>query len=219
MKAIGMFGGTFDPVHYGHLRTALELQVMLGLEEIRFVPCADPPHRGAPIATADARVRMLEAAIAGQSGFVVDTRELGRSGPSYSIDTLESLRKDFPDASLCMIVGMDAFLGLPTWHAWRRLLDLAHIVAAHRPGWNVPIKGDLRALISEHRTRSRDDLKRSTRGRVHIEEVTQLEVSSTHLRATIAAGIEAQYLMPDSVWNIIVQTGCYATQSKERHSG
>lgn len=219
MRAIGVFGGTFDPVHYGHLRTALELQQLLGLEEIRFVPSAEPPHRSPPIAAAAARVRMLEAAIAGQAAFVVDERELRRSGPSYSVDTLESLRRDFPDASLCMIVGMDAFLGLPTWRAWHRLLDLAHIVAAHRPGWNVPIEGELRALIAEHRTGSRDDLKNTACGRVHIEEVTQLEVSSTHLRATIAAGIEGQYLMPDSVWNIIVETGCYATRSRERTSG
>lgn len=219
MRTVGVFGGTFDPVHYGHLRTALELRALLGFEQIRFVPCADPPHRNAPLAPAGIRVRMLEAAIAGQRGFVVDRRELERPGPSYSVDTLESLRSDLPDVPLCMIVGMDAFLGLPTWHAWHRLLDLAHIVVAHRPGWRAPVEGELGKLIATHGTRARADLERSVSGRVHVEAVTQLEISSTHLRATISAGIEAQYLMPDSVWNIIVETGCYATQSKERTSG
>lgn len=215
MKAIGVFGGTFDPVHYGHLRTALEARALLELDEIRFVPCADPPHREAPLAGQEARVRMLRAAIVGQRDFVIDERELERVGPSYTVHTLESMRREFPDASLCMIVGMDAFLGLPTWHAWDRLLDLAHIVVAHRPGWRMPVEGALGELIEDHGTLVRADLKTATHGRVHVEEVTQLEISSTHLRATMRAGIEAQYLMPDSVWRIIVETGCYATQSQD----
>lgn len=219
MRLIGVFGGTFDPVHYGHLRTALELEYVLGLDEVRFVPCAAPPHRTAPLAPADLRVRMLEAATEGRAAFVIDERELQRAGPSYSVDTLASLRAELPDASLCMIVGMDAFLGLPTWHAWHRLLELAHIVVAHRPGWRVPVEGELGELIAARETRSRDDLRQSVAGCVHVEEVTQLEISSTHLRTTIGAGIPAKYLMPDGVWDLIVETGCYATRTQERHSG
>jgi len=213
MRAIGVFGGTFDPVHYGHLRTALELRIKLALDEMRFVPCADPPHRAAPLTPSALRVRMLEAALAGQPGFVLDQRELHRSGPSYSVDTLESLRADYPEDSLCMIVGMDAFLGLTSWHNWQRLLDLAHIVVAHRPGWRAPDTGELGRFVDAHRTSSRTDLLHQRAGRVHIEEVTQLEISSTQLRAAIQAGIGARYLMPDGVWKIIRETGCYAPQS------
>jgi nicotinate-nucleotide adenylyltransferase len=215
MRAIGVFGGTFDPVHYGHLRTALELRVKLALDEMRFIPCANPPHRTAPLAADAIRLRMLQAAVAGQDGFVVDDRELQRGGPSYSVDTLRSLRLDYPHDSLCMIVGMDAFLGLPSWRDWRSLLDLTHIVVAHRPGWHAPEKGELGRFVAAHRSETRADLRLRNAGRVHIEEVTQLEISSTHLRATIQAGMEAKYLMPDSVWDIILETGCYATRTQE----
>ena len=133
MRCIGVFGGTFDPVHFGHLRTAYELLVRLELAEVRFVPCAVAPHRRQPITDSATRVRMLEAAIADVPEFVIDTRELERAGPSYTVDTLESLRTEYPDEALCLLLGMDAFLGLPGWHEWERLLDLAHIVVANRP--------------------------------------------------------------------------------------
>jgi nicotinate-nucleotide adenylyltransferase len=210
MRAIGIFGGTFDPIHYGHLRTAFELLRLLALDEVRFIPTAYPPHRRTPRADAALRLRMLLAATAAEAAFVVDERELRRGGASYTIDTLRSLRDDFPDAAICMILGMDAFLGLPSWKDWQQLLDLAHIVVAHRPGWQAPAHGSLGDFVSAHLSRGADELSRAPAGRVHIEEVTQLEISSTHLRATMRAGIEAKYLMPDSVWNIINETGCYA---------
>jgi nicotinate-nucleotide adenylyltransferase len=110
MKPIGIFGGTFDPVHYGHLRTAFEMLQALRFEEVRFIPCGDPPHRGVTYANAAQRMRLVELAIAGQDGFVADDREIRRSGPSYTIDTLAALREEFPGRSLGLIIGMDAFL-------------------------------------------------------------------------------------------------------------
>lgn len=210
MQAIGIFGGTFDPIHYGHLRSALELRYRLALDEIRFVPCAVPPHRDLPAAADGTRLRMLHAALDDEPSFVVDERELERSGPSYSIDTLASLRAELPRASLCLILGMDAFLGLASWRAWRELLDLAHIVVARRPGSELPSEGELGELLRRRRTAVAADLKRSIAGGVHVEEVTQLEISSTRLRAAIAAGQTARYLLPDEVWKVIVETGCYA---------
>ena len=109
MNPMGVFGGTFDPIHYGHLRTAFELLQELRLSEVRFMPCGTPPHRGTPIADAELRVRMVELATEAQHGFVVDDRELQREGPSYSVDTLAALRAEYPTRSLCLIVGMDAF--------------------------------------------------------------------------------------------------------------
>jgi nicotinate-nucleotide adenylyltransferase len=153
---------------------------------------------------------MLRVALAAEPGFVVDERELERPGPSYSVDTLQSLRAEQPDTSLCLLLGMDAFLDLPAWHQWTRLLDLAHIVVAHRPGWQAPYEGTLGKLIRKHRTAAPGDLHESIAGRIHIEPVTQLEVSSTELRRSIRAGIQPKYLLPDSVWRIIVETDCYA---------
>ena len=108
------------------------------------MPCGTPPHREAPIAPDDLRVAMVRAATAGLNGFVVDERELSRGGPSYSVDTLAALRAEHPRKSIALIIGMDAFLGLPKWHRWEELLDLAHIVVAHRPGWRAPDIGAAR---------------------------------------------------------------------------
>jgi nicotinate-nucleotide adenylyltransferase len=210
---VAVFGGTFDPVHYGHLRTAYELKHKLRFDEVRFVPCGEPPHRTAPITPADVRVRMLEAAIGGEPGFAVDLREIERKGPSYTVDTLRSLREDLPTAPLCLLLGMDAFLDLPLWHEWHHLLDHAHVVVAHRPGWQAPRHGQLGELIRKHVAASPQELRESRAGKIHIEPVTQLEVSSTELRRSIRAGIDAKYLLPDSVWRIIVETRCYASPS------
>lgn len=213
MACAGIFGGMFDPVHYGHLRTAFELKAKLDLDEVRFVPCANPPHRDAPSA-GELRLRMLRAACADAPGFVVDARELERGGPSYTVDTLASIRAERPDEPLCLILGMDAFLGLPSWHRWERLLDLAHIAVAHRPGWHAPRDGALGRLVQGCRTADVADLHRDAAGRLHIEEVTQLEISSTDLRRTIAGGLDPKYLLPESVREIIAETHCYARDAR-----
>lgn len=209
MKPIGVFGGTFDPVHYGHLRTAFELLQALRLAEVRFIPCSDPPHRGRTFASAAERLRMVAVAIEDQDGFVVDDRELARAGPSYTIDTLISLREEFPRHPLGLILGMDAFLGLQAWHRWEDILDIAHIVVAHRPGWKAPDLGPLGAMISEHGTHKVDDLHDDLAGRVHIHAVTQLEIASTEIRDLVAAGRDPRFLMPDTVCDAINQSACY----------
>jgi len=209
MSPIGIFGGTFDPIHYGHLRSAFEMLQVLRLSEVRFFPSGDPPHRGSTYATAQLRLEMVRAATAGQPEFVVDDREMRRAGPSYTIDTLISLRKEHPDASLGLIVGMDAFLGLTSWHRWDELLDLAHIVVAHRPGWRAPDIGALGDIIDRHGTHHVDDLHDNTHGQIHIHAVTQLEISSTEIRDIVAAGRDPRFLMPDVVRDIIVDNHCY----------
>ncbi|HEX7113579.1 MAG TPA: nicotinate-nucleotide adenylyltransferase [Steroidobacter sp.] len=209
MKTIGIFGGTFDPIHYGHLRTAFELQEALRLGEVRFMPAGNPPHREATVASAEVRLAMVRAATADQPGFVVDDREVRREGLSYSVDTMRTLREDFPEHSLCLIIGMDAFLGLPKWYQWRELLDLAHLVVAHRPGWRAPRMGPLGELLVDRGTGRIGDLHESPAGRIYIHAVTQLEISSTEVRKLIAAGRSPRYLMPDAVREIIDQTGCY----------
>lgn len=209
MKPIGIFGGTFDPIHYGHLRSAFEMLQALRLGEIRFIPCGDPPHRGVTFANAKQRYKLVELAIAGQEGFVADDRELRREGPSYTMDTLATLRKEFPQRSLGLIVGMDAFLGLPGWYRWEEILDLSHIVVAHRPGWKAPDMGVLGDLISEHGTHRVDDLHEALCGHVHIHAVTQLEIASTEIRDLVAAGRDPRFLMPDVVRDEILESNIY----------
>ena len=149
---IGVLGGTFDPIHYGHLRTAFELWQALKLAEVRFLPTGNPPHRERTLADAALRVEMVRAAVADQPPFVVDDREVRRAGASYTVDTLTELRSENPERSLCLLLGMDAFLGLPNWHRWRELFDLAHVVVAHRPGWKAPLHGPLGELMVDRGT-------------------------------------------------------------------
>ena len=218
MSPIGVFGGTFDPIHYGHLRTAFEVLQALSLAEVRFVPCGDPPHRGITFAAADIRARMVELATSGQPEFIVDDRELRREGPSYSVDTLNSLRQEFPGRSLCLIIGMDAFLGLPEWHRWDEILDFAHLVVAHRPGWQAPADGVLGELLSDHRTANVSDIHGATNGYVYVRAVTQLEIASTEIRKLIASGRDPRFLMPDAVRDAILECACYSGNTMEETS-
>ena len=209
MSPIGIFGGTFDPIHYGHLRSAFELLQALDLAEIRFVPSGDPPHRGHTFAPAALRYRMVEAAAAGQAGFVVDDRELEREGPSYTVDTLSSYREEHGATSLCLILGVDAYLGLTSWHRWDEILNLAHIIVAHRPGWRLPDTGELGGLLAQNGTENIEDLHAAPCGCIYDHAVTQLEIASTEIRKLIAAGRDPRFLMPDAVRDIIVESGCY----------
>jgi nicotinate-nucleotide adenylyltransferase len=207
---IGIFGGTFDPIHYGHLRTAFELLQALRLPEMRFMPAGNPPHRDETVASNAQRLAMVRAAVAGQTGCSVDDREMRKSGPSYSVETLAELRAEYPARSLCLIVGMDAFLGLPKWHQWRELLTLAHLVVAHRPGWRAPTMGPLGEMLVDRGTGSVLDLHQRHAGCIYIHAVTQLEISSTEVRSLIQSGRDPRYLMPDGVRRLIHDSGCYA---------
>jgi len=206
---LGIFGGTFDPIHYGHLRTAFEMLQSLRFGEVSFMPCGDPPHRESPHANSELRLAMVRAATEDQDGFSVDDRELLRDGPSYSVDTLFVLRREFPHRSIALIIGMDAFLNLPDWHEWRELLHLAHIVVAHRPGWRAPDMGALGDLLAERGTHRIDDLHSASAGHIYVHDVTQLEISSTEIRELVAVGRDPRFLMPDAVQKIIDESGCY----------
>jgi nicotinate-nucleotide adenylyltransferase len=207
---MGIFGGTFDPIHYGHLRTAFEMLQALRFDEVRFMPCGNPPHRGETYADAEMRLEMVRVATEGQHGFVVDDRELQRDGPSYSVDTLATLRNEFPLRPIALMIGMDAFLGLPKWYQWRELLQLAHIVVAHRPGWRAPDIGPLGELLADRGTHRIGDLHQAKSGHIFIHDVTQLEISSTEIRELVAVGRDPRFLMPDSVRDVIERSGCYA---------
>jgi nicotinate-nucleotide adenylyltransferase len=213
MSPIGIFGGTFDPIHYGHLRTAFEMLQALRFGELRFVPSGDPPHRGETYAPASLRLEMVRAATANEPRFVVDDCEVRRQGPSYTVDTLAAMREEQPEAPMGLILGMDAFLGLADWHRWNEILDHAHIVVAHRPGWRAPDIGAIGELISEHGTHRIDDLHEQRDNLIYIHAVTQLEISSTEIRDLVGAGRDPRFLMPDVVRDIIMESNCYSKAS------
>ena len=215
-KPIGVFGGTFDPVHFGHLRPALEVLEELGLAEVRLVPVHVPAHRPMPAAAGDHRLDLLSLAVADIEGFRVDTRELERPGPSYMVDTLESLRREFPAAPLCLILGMDSFLGLPTWHRWQELAELAHLGVLNRPGGELPRDGVLADWLAPRRAASPAALNERLAGAVYFHPVTQLSISATRIRELIAGGRAPRFLVPEPVWRFIAARGLYGWMADDR---
>jgi nicotinate-nucleotide adenylyltransferase len=214
---LGIYGGTFDPVHYGHLRTGLEVKEALGLEELRFLPCRVPPHRGTPGAGPGQRARMLELALDGaEPGFALDLRELRREGPSYMVDTLASLREEIGDRPLCLVVGLDAFCGLPSWHRWRDLFGLAHLAVMRRPDAPEPAwAGGLAEMVAARRALDLAELRLAPAGRVAFLEVTQLAISATAIRRLVAEGKSPRYLLPEPVLRTIRSEGLYREAGKK----
>jgi nicotinate-nucleotide adenylyltransferase len=199
MRPIAILGGTFDPVHIGHLRVAWEAADVLEAE-VRLMPAQVPPHRPAPAASAEQRVRMLQLALAGQDRLTLDTRELDRNGPSYTFDTLRSLRDEFgAERPLILLLGADAFAGLPTWHRWRELFDLAHIAVLTRPGHVPAWSAELVEATAPRRARMAADLRATPAGRLFALAVTPLEISASQVRALLAAGHEPRWLLPDAL--------------------
>jgi nicotinate-nucleotide adenylyltransferase len=203
---IGIFGGTFDPIHYGHLRSALEVKEIFNLTEVRLIPSAQPPHRQQPMASAVLRLQMLELAIDDQSDFVADDRELKRSGHSYMADTLQSLRQDFPSQSLLLFMGNDAFNKITNWHRWQDLLTYAHLVVMTRPGFSAE---QLDTYFSDKLITEKQLLAKQTAGLLFFQQITQLDISATAIRNMIALGKNPRFLLPDTVITVINQHQLY----------
>ena len=198
-KPIGILGGTFNPIHNGHLRLALELYERLDLAEVRLLPVGQPPHREQPSVSKQHRLELVETAIMGVTGLSLDDRELRREGLSYMVDTLNSLRQDLPQRSLCLILGMDAFLGLPQWHQWQRLISFAHILVVNRPNSRLSDNETMQEFIKKHKTLNKKDLQTKKYGKIWIEEMPILSISSTQIRQIIAEGKNPHYLLPATV--------------------
>lgn len=213
-RAIGIFGGTFDPVHFGHIRTSLSLRERLPLEEIRYIPANAPPHRPAPHAAATQRWHMLTTVLSGIPGVTADDRELRREGLSYTVDTLEDLRAEFGEAvRLCLIVGTDAFAALDTWHRWEDLMTLCHLIVMRRPGAALPRNGAVATALDRRRLGTPDALLDTPGGGILPWSVPQIDISSSVIRACIAAGRQPRYLLPGSVWAYICRAGLYGARN------
>ena len=212
---IGLYGGTFDPVHHGHLRTALEAMETLGLAELRFLPLNQPVHRAEPLASAAQRQAMLEVAIADQPGFGLDQSELERGGASFMIDTLRALRQRVGQCPLALLLGVDAFGHFLDWREPLNIADLCHLVIMARPGYQLPTHGPLGALVAARRVTDIDALHQRSGGLLFILPVAQLEISSSRIRALLHERKDPRYLLPDSVLNIIRAQGLYQSQPYE----
>ena len=184
-----MLGGTFDPVHYGHLRIAAQVRAALGVPQVMMVPAADPPHRAPPGAPGADRVAMLELGIADFTGLGIDLVEIRRGGKSYTVDTLLALRARWPARSLAWVIGADAFAGLPQWHRFREVLGLAHLVVVARPGVDLAssLHGELAELWNARATSDREALARAPAGAIIRVETTPQAISATALRVALAA--------------------------------
>jgi len=210
VNAIGIFGGTFDPVHFGHLRAAVEAREKLAVADFRLLPAGQPPHRESPAASPAQRLEMLRLAIAGCPHLQVDDREVRRAGFSYMSDTLAEIRDEAGDTPLLLLIGQDAANALDTWHEWRRLFDLAHLVVMRRPEAHFQCAGELRSEIERRRVRDPVRLHECPAGRVLSLEITQLDISSTDIRARLASRRSPRFLLPDQVLDYIRSQGLYA---------
>lgn len=207
---IGLLGGTFDPVHNGHLAVATHLRAELDMDSVHLILNARPPHRTPPVCPTEHRLAMLQAAVAGDGRLEVDTRELKRTGPSYSLWTLRSLRREFPRASLCWIIGADAWLGLTGWYHWYELSSLAHFVVVKRPGWSLS-SGGTDGLSRDSRV-----LRRRTAGARVMCDGPGIDLSASDIRGRVTAGEDVSGSVPAPVWSYIRKEGLYGYQQSNR---
>lgn len=209
LRRIGVLGGTFDPVHIGHLRSALEVAGALALDELRLVPNFRPPHRGTPQVAPEQRLRMVELAVQGAAPLLVDGRELMRNKPSYTVDTLESMRAELGEqAPLFLLLGWDAFCGLPGWHRWEALLQHCHIIVLQRPDADVEAPEALRDLLAARQVTDPNALA-GPAGNITFVWQTPLAVSATQIRQSLANGQSVRFLVPDAVLAYIEAHGLY----------
>lgn len=202
-SAIGILGGTFDPIHIGHLRLAIELKQNLDLSRVILLPCHRPPHRQEPQASPKQRLSMVKAATRDEVSLEVCDLEIRRGGTSYMIDTLEILRDQFQNQPLCLLLGIDAFLGFPSWHRYLDILNLAHLVIAHRPRFQLPTRGLIASLLKKHGTTHSQDLHTRLNGCIYFSPITPLEISATDIRKQISLGRNPRFLLTDRVLRYI----------------
>jgi nicotinate-nucleotide adenylyltransferase len=212
-RRIGLLGGTFNPVHIAHLRAALEVAEQLALDELRLIPSARPPHREAPLVSAEQRLAMVRLAVEGEPRLTVDDRELLRKKPSFTFDTLESLRAELAtDDQLFLLLGWDAFCGLPTWHRWQELLQHCHILVLQRPDADSEAPEALRDLLAARSVSDPQGLVGPS-GQIAFVWQTPLAVSATQIRQLLAEGRSVRFLVPDAVLAYIQTHGLYRGQT------
>ena len=212
---VGIFGGTFDPIHYGHLRVAQEIVETVGLQKMYFVPAGMPRLRHSPVASPQHRVEIVRLAIQKNPDFVLDGREIYRDGVSYSIDTVREFKQEFgEEIRLCLVLGADAFIKLPEWNNWKELFNLCHFIVSTRPGYSLTLikellSKELREECSQRWVSNTESLRKDTSGLIFIASTTMLDISATSIRAHIAAGRSVRHLVPSVTVNYISENKLY----------
>jgi nicotinate-nucleotide adenylyltransferase len=210
LSLVACYGGTFDPVHLGHVGAVHDLLARLDPDAVRLIPCHVPPHRGPTGASAQQRVEMLRLAAADLGRCELDLRELDRPGPSYTVDTLRALRAELGEGTaLCWVLGSDALAQLDRWHQWERLPELAHLIVLDRPGTRLPTQGAVAEFVRARRVASPAALRQSRAGGLWFLHQTPMDLSATEVRGIIAAGGSAAHLLPPDVWAYIRREGLY----------
>lgn len=207
---IGLFGGTFDPVHYGHLELAAIALKELDLSEVRFIPCYRSPHKNQPLASAEDRFEMISLAIANEAKFTLDSYEIKHKQASYTVDTLRAMRSQFgSETPLCLIMALDAFLKFDLWHQWQEIPKLAHLAVTNRPGSAASFSSNVAALLEERQIQDKALLKLSPAGRIIFFQMPPNPVSATEIRTKIKLGESPEKLLPAPVWEYIENQHLY----------
>ena len=209
-SGVAIMGGTFDPIHNGHLRTAVEVLERYQYASLRIIPCFQPVHKDQPGVTPSQRLDMAQLAITSHPGLSVDAREITRQGPSYTIDTLREIREELgAEEPLIMVLGMDSFLSLPTWSEWKSLLHYAHILVVSRPGWEPDLVSELSAFCEKYRASAPHELQCAPSGRIWLETLTPLGISSSMIRLLASRQESIAYLLPEPVQKYIEKHTLY----------
>ncbi|OAT24334.1 nicotinate-nucleotide adenylyltransferase [Proteus myxofaciens] len=210
-QAIALYGGTFDPIHYGHLRPVEALSRLIGLKEVVWLPNNIPPHRPQPEASSQQRLEMVRLAIQPFRSFRVDTREIEKAAPSYSIETLSDFRKEIGNKqSLAFIIGQDSLLSINTWHKWEELLDVCHLLVCARPGYQTTFSSkEMQSWLEQHQTTQYEDIHRLPAGKVFLADTPLYNISATDIRARHKAGLNCHDLLPTAVEDYINQQQLY----------
>lgn len=213
MRLVGILGGTFNPIHYGHLRMAQELADGLDMDEVKFIPSANPPHKDSVTVSAEHRAAMVKIAIADNPTFSIDELELKRDGASYTIDTLISLRETLgKDTALCLMMGSDAFIKLNTWHRWQELLDFAHIILVQRPNQGKPqeaLPDELQILLHDNYVENISELSKTNAGLINMQAISAHDISATQIREQLKHGQSVRYCLPNEVIEYIERYRLY----------
>ena len=207
---LGIFGGSFDPVHFGHIKTALALLERFNFEQICFVPCRRSPFKQKVYASARHRWRMLNLIVGSNDRLAADDRELRRSGPCYTIDTLKESREETKGhKSLVLIMGMDAYSGFCQWRDYKEILSLCNMMLLQRPGYALAEQGCEKELYDRHAANDIMAISTALNGRIYLSDEKKFDVSSTAIRQAVVAGDQPRYLLPGSVWNYICEHNLY----------
>ncbi|WP_369308422.1 nicotinate-nucleotide adenylyltransferase [Providencia rettgeri] len=206
-----LFGGTFDPIHYGHLRPVQALAEQVGLQKVILLPNHVPPHRPQPEASPSQRLEMVKLAIENHPLFTIDTRELEKNTPSYTIETLKELRQEMGTTQpLAFIIGQDSLLSINTWHGWDEILDNCHLLVCSRPGYAAQFTDpNMQTWLSQHKTTSPELLNRTPHGYIFLGDTPLVNISATDIRQKLSAGDSCRDLIPEAVLHYIRQQGLY----------